>query len=653
MLLLAGVIVFAATAAGVGLAVPQQPSPQVEQPAAEPSPSPPAPAPVCRLKGKLRHVVYLVFDNVHFSRDNPRVPSDLEQMPHLLDFVRSNGTLLTNNHTPLIAHTGGDIVAGLTGLYPDRQGQAVSNSYRYFDSRGRSHVAETFTYWTDRLKGPGDTAYNLVSADGNNAPAPWVPFTRAGCDVGVAGVTGMALESGPMDMQGLAVHCAAGSPFCGGASDSVADRLPDEPGGYGGFRAVFGERNLAGRLGQLVGFPGFGDLTPAVTLGYVAAMQERGVPVTYGYISAAHDRPSGGSYGPGESGYTDRLQSYDAAFAAFFDRLAAGGLDVRNTLFVFTADEGDHFVGGPPNPAACDGVRTPCTYARTGEVGLDLTGLLAQAGSRTGFAVHADSAPAVYIDGNPPPAGATARALERSLAALSVVNPYTDAQEQPEQFMADPIEMKLLHMVTGDPARTPSFVYFMKPDYFGSTGPAGCGAGCVSVQPGSAWNHGSIAADMNTTWLGLAGPGVQNQGVDSGTWADETDIRPTLMYLAGLRDAYRHDGRLLLEALDPRSLGPTRAAYFGLAVAYKRIDAPLGDLALRSLAAAKMALGNPSTSAYETYARRVTAATSTRERLATRMSALLDQAAFDGKKIDPTQATRLVEESNALLGTNL
>src|SRR2546430_16885923 len=56
-------------------------------------------------KGKIQHVIYIQFDNTHFTRDNPNVPSDLEQMPHLLNFIENNGALLTNHHTPLIAHT--------------------------------------------------------------------------------------------------------------------------------------------------------------------------------------------------------------------------------------------------------------------------------------------------------------------------------------------------------------------------------------------------------------------------------------------------------------------------------------------------------------------------------------------------------------------
>src|SRR5690242_2840878 len=47
----------------------------------------------------IQHVIYSQFDNTHFRRDDPNVPSDLEQMPHLLNFIQSNGTLLTNDHT--------------------------------------------------------------------------------------------------------------------------------------------------------------------------------------------------------------------------------------------------------------------------------------------------------------------------------------------------------------------------------------------------------------------------------------------------------------------------------------------------------------------------------------------------------------------------
>jgi hypothetical protein len=62
----------------------------------------------CQLGNGVQHVIEIVFDNVHFFRDNPNVPSDLEQMPHLLNFLKSNGTVFSNSHTPMIAHTADD-----------------------------------------------------------------------------------------------------------------------------------------------------------------------------------------------------------------------------------------------------------------------------------------------------------------------------------------------------------------------------------------------------------------------------------------------------------------------------------------------------------------------------------------------------------------
>jgi hypothetical protein len=59
--------------------------------------------PLNSANGRIKHVIYIQFDNTHFLRDNPNVPSDLEQMPHLLNFLENNGTVLTNHHTPLIS----------------------------------------------------------------------------------------------------------------------------------------------------------------------------------------------------------------------------------------------------------------------------------------------------------------------------------------------------------------------------------------------------------------------------------------------------------------------------------------------------------------------------------------------------------------------
>src|SRR2546430_6316428 len=105
-----------------------------------------APTNSCQLNspsGKVNHVIYVQFDNVHFTRDNPNVPSDLEQMPNLLNFIKNNGVLLSNHHTPLIAHTATDILTSLTGVYGDRHGVPISNSFRYFTRSEERRVGKS------------------------------------------------------------------------------------------------------------------------------------------------------------------------------------------------------------------------------------------------------------------------------------------------------------------------------------------------------------------------------------------------------------------------------------------------------------------------------------------------------------------------------
>src|SRR5215469_7734318 len=224
-------------------------------------------------RGKVSHVVTIIFDNTHFKRDPLRdgttpVPSDLEQMPHLLNFIRGNGVLLSNHHTPLIAHTSDDIITILTGVYPARHGVATAaNSYlEYSGANGTTQSQSGFTYWTDLSR---DSTYNLISGpvdashpNGVNAPAPWVPFTRAGCDVGAAAAADMEIENTGVDLstvfgpgspqtkdpnafanyEGVAVHCASGSKLCSTANGGFPDKLPWEPNANG----TLGTPNAAG-----------------------------------------------------------------------------------------------------------------------------------------------------------------------------------------------------------------------------------------------------------------------------------------------------------------------------------------------------------------------------------------------------------------------
>src|ERR1700682_4223415 len=121
--------------------------------------------------GQVKRVIHIVFDNVHLRRDNPNVPSDMEQMPNLLNFLQNNGTISGNHHTPLISHTAHDIVTALTGVYGDRSGIPVANSYGYFKSDGSVGFSSSFLYWT-ALGGDGQP--QLLDEKGKTAPDPWV-----------------------------------------------------------------------------------------------------------------------------------------------------------------------------------------------------------------------------------------------------------------------------------------------------------------------------------------------------------------------------------------------------------------------------------------------------------------------------------------------
>ena len=653
--------------------------------------------------GAVKHVILLHFDNVHFTRDLPNVPSDLEQMPHLLNFLEQNGVVMSKMHTPLIAHTAADLLSTITGLYGDRTGVPIANSYRFFNPDGTSNTGVSFAYWTSPIFSPGnkaqsDTSWNMLTAPRTNTPAPWVPFTRAGCDVGSVGLANTVLENigidiptvfgadspeaaevkanpdkATADFVGVAVHCAKDSAVCSTQNGGKPDLLPTEAGGYAGYNALFGAKRVNPQLGASgaltdlagkpiqdpkgnAGFPGFDGMSAAVSLSYVAAMQEHGVPITYAYISDAHDKhPSGPAYGPGEAGYVEALKNYDAAFATFFDRLTKDGITSANTLFVVSADENDHFAGSAPKPYNCDGVTTPCAYDQIGEANVNVTGLLAGIGAPTSFSVHADSAPNFYVVGQPGPSDQILRALERAVLSQTVTNPFTGATETYANYLADPIEMKVLHMITADPARIPSFTLFAKPDYFLATGDPNCAKPCVQVQPGFAWNHGTVSPDINDTWAAFAGPGVKKSRFDTTTWADQTDIRPTVMALLGLTDDYRHDGRVLVEEMDdaaiPAAIASGRDAFSALAILYKQLNAPVGQFGLTSLRAATNAIAtdSPKDADFGRWEGALAALGGQRDALAAEIAQVLSAAAFSGESISASVSAPLLLRGMTLL----
>jgi len=93
---------------------------------------------------RIQHVVYIQFDNVHFRRDIPNVPSDLEQMSNLRNFLVDNGSVLTDHHTPLISHTSVDILTALTGVYGEKMGAPIGNSLPFFKPTGTAAFSQHF-----------------------------------------------------------------------------------------------------------------------------------------------------------------------------------------------------------------------------------------------------------------------------------------------------------------------------------------------------------------------------------------------------------------------------------------------------------------------------------------------------------------------------
>jgi hypothetical protein len=418
-----------------------------------------------------------------------------------------------------------------------------------------------------------------------------------------------------------------------------------------------------------------------VTLGYVAQMQEAGIPVTFGYISDAHDNhrnsfpappdPNGvfpRASGPGEDDYVQALHEYDQAFAAFFDRLRHEGITKHNTLFIVTADENDHFAGGNSTDGTwshtfCNvDAGQACPANQIGEVNANLLSLLPS--GQPNFSVHNDSAPTVYVNGNPPRTDTVLRKLERDTAAARAIDPYVSNSPEPiTLYLADKVGEKTLHMVTADPQRTPSFTLFANPDYFLTAGRTSSGQPTKFNCPDSAhqafvcidyhfaWSHGDATEDIGRTWLGMAGPGVKNLGFTSQVWSDHTDIQPTILSLVDLRNSYDTDGRVLTEFLE-RHGHPHDPNLTELGSIYKQINAPFGQLSFDVLAASTRALASGSAtddSTYTAISNRIAALTTDRDALAGEMRVVLNEAAFGGPQPSQAEVDALTMEGKTLL----
>src|SRR5581483_6741302 len=272
-----------------------------------------------------------------------------------------------------------------------------------------------------------------------------------------------------------------------------------------------------------------------------------------------------------------------------------------------------------------------------------------------------DSAPTVYVNGNPTRTDPTLRQFERNVAAGRAVDPYVSSSPTPiTEAIVDPVGEQALHMVNSDPRRTPSFTLFANPDYFVKTSNTNCPDSANSVPDcidyHFAWSHGDMQPDIANTWVGFVGPGVQTHGVDSATWTDHANVRPTILTLLGLKDDYVHDGRVLIEGLDasatPHALVAHRDTVRRLVAVYEQLNAPFGDFSAGALGASTHAISSGSTADDTHYAQVETALatlTSQRDALAAKIRAALDAAAFDGRALNEQQAKGWIDQAQRLI----
>ena len=150
--------------------------------------------------------------------------------------------------------------------------------------------------------------------------------------------------------------------------------------------------------------------------------------------------------------------------------------------------------------------------------------------------------------------------------------------------------------------------------------------------------------------LGVDGPGASegpsSAGANSGQtvvadnhfpgpWVDETDIRPTIMYLTGLRDDYEHDGRVITQILTKPSSALSGPGVTALGECYKQLNSSVGDFGAATLVASTNAIESTSAgdSTFSTVDGQLRSLEVARDNLAGLIKGELEAAAFGDKPV--------------------
>ena len=145
---------------------------------------------------------------------------------------------------------------------------------------------------------------------------------------------------------------------------------------------------------------------------------------------------------------------------------------------------------------------------------------------------------------------------------------------------------------------------------------------------------------------------MTNRGASNtkGTWVDETDIRPTLLFLSGLHDDYLQDGRVISQILTDPDHALHGRAVTALSTCYKELDSSVGQFGAFTLIASTKAVksSSPGDSLFNSVNAKLFALEKARDSLAQRIKDELNDAAFWNVRVH--DAKRQLRQCQALIG---
>ena len=143
-------------------------------------------------------------------------------------------------------------------------------------------------------------------------------------------------------------------------------------------------------------------------------------------------------------------------------------------------------------------------------------------------------APTIYITGNPSRTDAGTRDVRPALGQLTARQPVHGPDGDLSVALADPVGMKALHMVTADPQRTPTLTMFAAAGLVPVRRPRRTATRRASPcrrrrrRPRSRGTTAASSRRSRRPGSGWSGRACAHLG-DDDTWADHTDIRPTML----------------------------------------------------------------------------------------------------------------------------